>query len=81
MKQVAIAFDQLLNALMGGWADETLSARVWRNRNRSWWWKMWLKIIDSIFYWQTNHCFQSHISEIERSQLPRYYRHYPTSSN
>ncbi len=37
MKQVAIAIDQLLNALLGGWADETLSARMWRHRGLPWW--------------------------------------------
>lgn len=30
MMQTAIAIDQLLNALLGGFADETLSARAWR---------------------------------------------------
>ena len=32
MKQVAIAFDQLINTLLGGYADETLSARAHRMR-------------------------------------------------
>lgn len=81
MKQISIAFDQLLNTVFCGYADETLSARVWRNRNKSWYWKMWLRIIDSIFFWQINHCFNSHVSEIERSHLPRFYRNYVTSSN
>lgn len=31
LKQVLIAFDQLINALLGGWADETLSSRAWRH--------------------------------------------------
>ena len=30
LKQVLIAFDQLVNALLGGWADESLSAHAWR---------------------------------------------------
>ena len=30
LKQVLIAFDQLINALLGGWADESLSAHAWR---------------------------------------------------
>lgn len=29
-KKVLIAFDQLVNALAGGWPDETLSSRAWR---------------------------------------------------
>lgn len=28
LKQVLIAFDQLINALLGGWADESLSAHA-----------------------------------------------------
>ena len=30
MKQILIAIDQLANAVIGGWADETLSSRAWR---------------------------------------------------
>lgn len=29
-KAVLIALDQLLNALAGGWPDETISSRAWR---------------------------------------------------
>ena len=29
-KAVLIAFDQTLNAIGGGWPDETLSSRAWR---------------------------------------------------
>ena len=29
--QVAISADQLLNAVLGGFADETLSSRIYRN--------------------------------------------------
>lgn len=29
-KKVLIAFDQLVNALAGGWQDETLSSRCYR---------------------------------------------------
>ena len=30
MEGVLIALDQLFNALVGGWPDETLSSRCWR---------------------------------------------------
>lgn len=30
LKQIAIAFDQLINAILGGYADESISARCWR---------------------------------------------------
>ena len=38
MLQFLIALDQLLNALLGGWADDALSARAFRlhGRKRGW---------------------------------------------
>lgn len=30
IKQIMIAIDQLANALLGGWSDETISSRCWR---------------------------------------------------
>ena len=74
MKQVAIAIDQLINTVFGGYADETLSARVYRNRDNSWWWAMWVYIIDSLFFWQNAHCLVSYNSEMTRKQLPKKYR-------
>lgn len=32
--QVMVAVDQLVNTLLGGWADETLSARAYRHAKR-----------------------------------------------
>lgn len=67
--QVSLAFDQLLNALFGGWADETLSARAYRlsiERNRYW----PKRIINAIFFWQDNHCKEAYESELERTHLP-----------
>ena len=76
MKQVAIAIDQLVNAILGGWADETISARVYRNRNNSWWWKFWHKVIDTIFFFDKQHCETSYRAEIFRLQLSEYYQKY-----
>lgn len=74
LMQVAIAFDQLLNTLCGGWADETLSARLWRNRYNSWWWDFWYKTVNLLFFWQDNHCLESYQSEVNRKQLPAEYK-------
>lgn len=68
IKQIAIAFDQLLNAVLGGMADETLSARAHRTGSA------WEPIIDALFFWQADHCFESYLSEKERKQLPQEYR-------
>lgn len=56
--QVLIALDQLANALIpGGWADETLSSRAHRMREKGqpvWGWTA--DAIDWLFFWQNGHC-------------------------
>ena len=67
--QILIAFDQLINTLFGGMADETLSARAYRlelERGRSW----ARKLIDGILFFDKDHCKESYESEILRRQLP-----------
>lgn len=69
LKQVPIAFDQLINALLGGWADESLSAHAWRQHlegKRNWPYLL----IDAILFFDGNHCRTSYESELERTQLP-----------
>ncbi len=69
LKALLIAFDQLVNALAGGWPDETLSSRAWRwqkNGVRTW----PRRLIDAIFFWEKNHCRNSCLSEKKRRQLP-----------
>lgn len=73
-KQILIAIDQLINTLWGGWADETISARLWRNQNNSWWWAFWLKAVNTLFFWQNNHCRGAYNSELRRKQLPKEYQ-------
>lgn len=68
LKQIAIAIDQLVNALLGGYADETLSARAYRTQSPL------ERYIDAIFFWDENHCRTSFQSELERRQLPPQYR-------
>jgi len=62
--QVLIAVDQLLNALLGGWADETLSAYAHRKSD---WRREW---INAIFFWQHDHCAASYWAERNRKKLP-----------
>ena len=74
MLQALIAIDQLANAILGGHADETLSARAHRMReknHRYWGWTA--NAIDRLFFWQTAHCQQSYESEWQRRQLPNHY--------
>ncbi|WP_448510026.1 pseudouridine synthase [Immundisolibacter sp.] len=69
MKQILIAIDQLANTIIGGWADETLSSRAWREERR-----VLVAFIDGLFFWEENHCEASYISERERMQLPPEFR-------
>lgn len=68
MKQILVAIDQLLNAFLGGMADETISARVHRNG-----WARTEKLIDGLFR-EPGHCAASYRAEILRAHLPNSYR-------
>ena len=66
---IAIAIDQFFNALFAGSCDETLSSHAYRldvERGRKW----PRFLIDALFFFDKDHCYQSYISEIERKQLP-----------
>lgn len=61
-EQVITALDQLVNALTGGWADETLSARAWRRRVNKRFFAVY-KVLNGIFFWQDNHCKTAYENE------------------
>lgn len=68
-KQVLIAFDQLVNTLFNGWADETFSSRCWRwHRDGKRSWPMYL--VNALFFWESKHCLESYASEVYRRHLP-----------
>ena len=70
---VLLALDQLLNALMFGYADESISARSYRLRRYFvWYWLMVL--IDKVFFWHKAHCKESYFAEVDRHHLPKDYR-------
>jgi len=67
-----IALDQLANSLLAGAPDETLSSRAHRMRQkkqRYWGWTA--SAIDTLFFWQPDHCRLSYEQEVARRQLPR----------
>lgn len=70
LKQTIIAIDQLANAILGGWADETLSSRAWRNRDKH----PTYKLIDAVFWWDPQHCYHSWLSERRRTQCAPEFR-------
>jgi len=81
--QVFIAVDQLVNAAVMplftwslGYADETLSARAWRVKQRNKvWGKLFVPVIDLLFFWQgPNHCKNAYEKERNKAGLPADYR-------
>lgn len=80
--QILIALDQLANTLLGGQADETLSARAHRMRlKRHKWWGWTASAIDLLFFWQKEHCKAAYESELSRAHLPSNYQAAPTEKD
>ncbi len=67
-RSVAVAVDQLLNALLNGWPDESLSSRAWRASEAGTAWPK--KLINALFFWQKDHCLSAYTNEREGRQLP-----------
>ncbi len=74
MRQFLIALDQLFNTLIGGMADESISARAYRLAPFSTPWHIARWLIDALFFWQQDHCKDAYFSEFENKQLPGEYR-------
>ncbi len=74
--QILLAFDQLLNTVLGGWSDETISARAWRQHRTSRRWAVARAVIDGAFrlIGQRNHCQDAYISERDRMHSPPEHR-------
>jgi hypothetical protein len=68
----AISIDQFCNTLAGGSPDETLSARAYRLAQQGK--PMPQAIINALFFWQPQHCYQAYMSEILRKQYPLEYQ-------
>ena len=69
LKQFLIALDQVVNTICGGYADETLSCRAYRHYLKGE--HKWVKVlIDCLFFFDKDHCYNSYLSEQERLQLP-----------
>lgn len=53
LKNVLIGIDQLINALFGGDADETISSRVGKRRDAAE--RFMAPIVDKLFFWDKDH--------------------------
>lgn len=76
--QVLIALDQLVNALLGGWADETLSSRAWRMEVKGRPWGRVMRPLIDVLAWpfEHDHCRLSFESERTQRQHPPELRTY-----
>jgi len=73
---VLIALDQLMNSLLFGYPEETLSARTYRKAKAGqWFWRALRQVIDLAFRWDSaEHCREAYENELKRAQGPREYQ-------
>lgn len=69
---VLIAFDQLINTLIGGYPDETLSASAWLGEQQGRIIpKIMRPVIDFLFLpFESDHCRRAYESELNHTQRP-----------
>ena len=51
-----VALSRLLNTFVGGRYDEMLSSRAYRESNDSAIWYAVMTVLDTLFFWDTDHC-------------------------
>lgn len=69
-RHILIAVDQLLNTLLGGWPDETLSSRAYRLALVGSPWPMRVIDVLALVFGDKDHCRESYESERTRAQAP-----------
>lgn len=69
-KRVFIAFDQLVGTIFGGYPDCTISAQCWLwhiHGKHEWAYRL----VNAMFFWQSNHCRGAYNDEMARKQCPQ----------
>ena len=66
---ILISFDQLVNVLFLGQPDETISSRAWRCKDANSFWKFMHSLINKLFFFQKDHCFNAYLAELERKHI------------
>lgn len=69
IKRFALLLDFAGNTLRGGLPTEPISAWVWRKQ-----YKTAIRIIDTIFWWDKDHCKVSYERVRDKANLPQEYR-------
>lgn len=74
-RHLNIALSQLWNSLWGGYPDETICARAWRGHvNGKKNWSLFVRTVNGIFFWQSNHCRGAFNAEVARAHAHTIYR-------
>ena len=63
-----IGVDQLVNIVVGGEPDETMSSHAYRMERDKKPWGFLRCVIDGLFFFQPNHCQHAYESELQRMQ-------------
>ena len=69
-----VAVSRLVNALLFGYSGEMLSARAYRLRNKSFFWGVTMEVLDTVFFWQLEHCKGCYEFEKNGLDRPKDYR-------
>lgn len=67
---VLIGIDQLFTTLLGGFPDETMSSYAYRMAIQRKPFGFMRNLIDSLFFWQPDHCRLAYLDEVKRRQMP-----------
>jgi hypothetical protein len=67
---VLLAIDQLLTVpICAGEPDETMSSAAWRMEQTGHFWGFMRPVIDTLFWWDADHCRTSYEAEQQRRHL------------
>lgn len=70
-RRLGVWLSQGLNVLRGGLPDETTSAWAYREHLKG---RTWPRlIINTIFFWEMDHCKAAHLAEMAREHSPKEY--------
>ena len=74
---ILIALDQLVWVLLtlgAGSPDETVSAAAWRSESKGGLFgRVARPLLDTLFFFDKQHCYNSYLSEVNRKHLPKEY--------
>ena len=72
--EVVYSLDQTISAILGGYGDETFSARCHRLETKNQIFRIMRPVVDTLFFFQPMHCYNAYLNEKSRKDLPPEYR-------